>query len=221
MNIIRVLPYFTRTLEPCIHEPCVAHLPVMGIRANDPRALLEEYDTLMIRSDFRTWLNGCNPQTGRICNIQCKLHKRVGRMLGFRSYEQYEPLRQLDRAKFLRALDEEDARYERELTRAREECIFEYDEAMQQYAQVRTREDEIAREYEAVRARIATLRWNETIEFRGTRYGVPHVIDGVHRKNDCGGHIVARTVRSRASIDSTVAHVHVINVCDKCYTVTE
>lgn len=221
MNIIRVLPYFTRTSEPCIREPFVARLPVMGVYANDPRTLLEEYDTLMLRSDFRVWLSGYNPQTGRSCKIRHKVHEQIRKKSGYKPHAIYEQLHQLDRAKFLRALAEEDARYERELTRAREECIFEYDDVMQRYARVKAREDEIARVYDAVRARIATLHWNETIAFRGAHYGVPPVLDGIHRKNDCGGRVVTRTISSRAPTDSTVEHVRVINVCDKCHAVTD
>jgi len=219
MNIIRVLPYFTRTSEPCIREPFVARLPVMGVYANDPRTLLEEYDTLMLRSDFRVWLSGYNPQTGRSCKIRHKVHEQIRKKSGYKPHAIYEQLHQLDRAKFLRALAEEDARYERELTRAREECIFEYDDVMQRYARVKAREDEIEREYEGVRARIATLHWDETVEFQGLYYGVPPVLDSIHRENDCGGHIVARTVCSRTSIGSVFTHTCVINVCDKCCAV--
>jgi hypothetical protein len=222
MNVIRELPYFARTPEPRIRKPHVAHLPVMGICDEDPRALLEEYDTLLRRMDFCKWLNARNPQTGRRLAIRGKVHERIRKKLGYKqSHAVYARLHQLDHVAFLRALDEEDERYERELTRAREVCIFEYDEAIKQYAQVRTREDEIARVYDAVRARIATLHWNETNAFRGAHYGVPPVLDGIHRKNDCGGRVVTRTISSRAPTDSTVEHVRVINVCDKCHAVTD
>jgi hypothetical protein len=80
------------------------------------------------------------------------------------------------------------------------------------------REDEIAREYDMVRTCIKELRWNETIEFRGTHYGVPPILDGIHRENDCGGHIFVTTVFDHSPNSFRIDSCATLHVCVKCHT---
>ena len=116
-------------------------------------------------TEYEMWKRGINPRTGRSIKIGGKIHKQIG-------YTSFT----VESAEFTSIEGIDQTRYEEETKSLMSKHQQEV-ELVQAYNEER----------QAAIEKIGRLRWNETIMFDNTEYGIPEVHQSIHRRDDCLG----------------------------------
>jgi hypothetical protein len=133
---------------------------------------------------FQKWLNGQNPITERNIKINGRIHRKVGRDLGYNMID-----------KKVIIMNNREIRLYKEKTK----CLFEeWEKEVEKWEkEVEEWEKEVekVKSYnESINSTILKIKnlqdWNEYILFDGKKNGLPPVHNKIHRENDCMGNIV-------------------------------
>ena len=160
--------------------PCRTLPPSRGIPSFPKRHSQFVFDTFNERNatEYEMWKRGINPRTGRNIQIGGKTHTQIGSTCftvwvygtgglrtGLRTGTPFRLLEGIDQNKYEKETKSLMSQHQREV------------EAVQAYNQER----------QVVIEQIGRLRWNETVTFDQTEYGIPEVHQSIHRKDDCLG----------------------------------
>lgn len=137
-------------------------LPDSEFLNNKPVRFSEEDFDDIKKDEFKKWFSGINPKTGRKCKVNGKTHNKLRDVYGFRYYDYYKNISEVNDSAF----------YIIETRR-----IFKQWEA----------ENKII---DNLIIKIKNLNWDEYIEFRGVKYGIPEICDKIYKKDDCNGELI-------------------------------
>jgi hypothetical protein len=130
-----------------------------------------EMNTIEMQNDFKKWKTGINYKTNRKITIGGKIHNELKQkfMINYRfRHILFEDLTNINIHQYLQETKKINNDIDIENI-----SIKDYNKLV----------DDIIR-------RIQTLeKWNDFIEFEGTKYGIPKIYNNIHYENDCKGNI--------------------------------
>jgi len=158
-NIIRVLPKYKSIIHKSLKYDECYRYS--NIEFN-------EFEKLKKDNNFKKWFSGINPLTNRKCKIHKKVHINTGRKFNYESWYYYDRMEKIQ--------DIESYLKENELLNNK----FELD--MKTIKKYNKKIDEL-------RKQIKNLKWNDYIIFEEKKYGIPPILNYIHKENDCNGEI--------------------------------
>jgi hypothetical protein len=128
----------------------------------------EKYkDIVKTRENYEKWKLGINHRTNRKINIGGKTHDEL-------KYKDFYITYNNGRMIIFEALDGIDCDAYFKETDILKSTIQEYNQRI-----------------DDVLIKLQMLpKWNDYVEFDGKKYGIPHLVGNIHRKNDCFGNLV-------------------------------
>jgi len=142
----------------------------------------DEYNKITpeIRKNYMSLSKGFNLETNKKVQVNSVVHKRL--MMRYRiNNELFIYMDNINREEY----EEETRRLEQ---KSEDEYIAEQQHIDAEYAIIKAKIDaECDYKTNILRTRILDLRWEESIEFDGKRYGIPRVLGNIHRENNCKG----------------------------------
>jgi hypothetical protein len=178
----------------------IQHVERYTVKELDAMRLIAEDQ--YIKKDFYTWKGGINPETGEPINVIDPRNKHLSKKYGYYNiYGRYMYLGDI-----YKIAETDMANYEKETKKIRGKLYFEA-----------IKRDKQNRRILAIRKQIKELSsWSDFVIFEGKKYGLPHVVNDIHRTANCGGEIKEILLRpwdGQRPIQETYVKYQ---ICEKC-----